>query len=36
MSFAVGAGVHTITLQGLNPLGGDNTALIDQVFLEWV
>ncbi len=33
-SFHVTAGAHTITFLGLNPDGGDNTALIDQVFLE--
>jgi YD repeat-containing protein len=30
----VAAGSHTITLAGLNPHGGDNTALVDQVLLE--
>src|SRR5262249_44799543 len=30
-SFTVTAGSHTITSQGLNPNGGDNTAFIDQV-----
>jgi RHS repeat-associated protein len=29
--FTVTAGAHTILFQGLNPNGGDNTALIDQV-----
>ena len=28
------AGAHTITFLGLNPLGGDNTAFIDQVTLD--
>jgi uncharacterized repeat protein (TIGR01451 family) len=31
--FTIGAGVHTIAFVGLNPNGGDNTALIDQVAL---
>ncbi len=30
-SFTVAAGAHTITFQGLNTAGGDNTALIDDV-----
>jgi hypothetical protein len=30
-SFTVAAGPHTIKLLGMNPLGGDNTAFIDQV-----
>ena len=33
-TFQVRAGTHTLTFRGLNPDGGDNTALIDQVFLE--
>jgi hypothetical protein len=32
-SFTVTAGSHTISFIGLDPDGGDNTALIDQVFL---
>ncbi len=35
-TFTVGSGAHTIELLGLDPHGGDNTALIDQVFLNWV
>jgi hypothetical protein len=31
--FTVAAGTHTIELAGTNPLGGDNTVLIDQVVL---
>jgi hypothetical protein len=31
--FTVTGGLHTITFQGLNPNGGDNTAFIDQVSL---
>jgi hypothetical protein len=37
-SFTVPAGAHTLTFQGLDPLGGDNTAFIDQVQvnnLDW-
>ena len=30
-AFTVGAGPHTITFQGLDSVGGDNTALIDAV-----
>ena len=30
-TFAVAAGAHTIELLGVNPLGGDNTAFLDQV-----
>jgi serine/threonine-protein kinase len=33
-NFTVEAGAHTITFEGLNPLGGDNTALIDMVTLS--
>jgi hypothetical protein len=34
MSFAVAsAGTHTLELLGTNPLGGDNTALVDEVSL---
>jgi hypothetical protein len=33
MSFTVAAGTHTLEFLGLNPLGGDSTALIDQVSL---
>ena len=29
--FTVTAGAHTIQLVGLNPLGGDNTAFVDQI-----
>jgi RHS repeat-associated protein len=32
-SVTVAAGSHTLTFQGLNPGGGDNTALLDQVQL---
>jgi streptogramin lyase len=32
-TFTVGAGAHTITFQGLNGAGGDNTAFIDDVRL---
>jgi hypothetical protein len=35
-TFAVNAGSHTVTFVGLDPLGGDNTALIDQVQLNAV
>jgi RHS repeat-associated protein len=31
--FTVAAGSHTITFQGVNSAGGDNTALIDSVFI---
>jgi hypothetical protein len=30
-NFTVAAGTHTIELVGLNPLGGDNTAFVDEV-----
>ncbi|WP_435019345.1 DUF642 domain-containing protein [Tundrisphaera sp. TA3] len=30
-SFAVGAGSHTITFEGLNSAGGDNSSLIDSI-----
>lgn len=30
-SFTVPAGTHVVTFEGLNPFGGDNTALIDSV-----
>jgi hypothetical protein len=33
-SFNVTAGMHTVTFQGLNPNGGDNTAFIDQIHLN--
>jgi hypothetical protein len=33
-SFTVTAGVHTIAFVGLNPNGGDNTALVDQVVVS--
>ncbi|MGO9109701.1 MAG: DUF642 domain-containing protein [Thermoguttaceae bacterium] len=33
-TFAVTTGVHTIEFLGLDPLGGDNTAFIDQVTLS--
>jgi hypothetical protein len=33
-AFTVGAGAHTITFQGLNPNGGDNTAFVDLVQLN--
>jgi hypothetical protein len=35
-AFAVTAGTHTITFQGLDTAGGDNTAFIDQVSLTQV
>ena len=34
VNFTVAAGTHTITIAGLNPHGGDNTALIDNVFVQ--
>ena len=33
-SFTTGAGSHTITFQGVNTAGGDNTALVDAVSLS--
>jgi cell surface hyaluronidase len=33
-AFTVGAGPHTITFQGLNSNGGDNTALIDNALIS--
>ena len=33
-SFALAAGTHTITFQGLDSAGGDNTALVDNVQLN--
>ena len=33
-SFTTGAGSHTITFQGVNSAGGDNTALVDAVSLS--
>ncbi|MBK1828696.1 G8 domain-containing protein [Haloferula rosea] len=33
-TFTVTGGPHTIRLEGLNPLGGDNTAFIDDLQLE--
>ncbi len=33
-SFTVAAGPHTITFVGLDPIGGDNTALIDEVSIS--
>jgi hypothetical protein len=33
-TFSVGAGTHTIEFAGLNQLGGDNTAFIDQVAIS--
>jgi N-acetylneuraminic acid mutarotase len=33
-TFQVTAGAHTLTFVGLDPDGGDNTAFLDQVFLE--
>ena len=32
-AFTVAAGTHTITFQGLDTAGGDNTAFIDNVRL---
>ncbi len=34
--FAVTAGAHTIIFQGVDTAGGDNTALLDQVSVEYV
>jgi RHS repeat-associated protein len=34
VTFTVSAGSHTLMLSGLNPHGGDNTALVDKVSLE--
>ena len=34
ISFTVSTGMHATTMQGLNPQGGDNTALIDRVMLN--
>jgi hypothetical protein len=37
-SFTVAAGPHTLTFQGVNPRGGDNTAFVDRVqvnTLDW-
>ena len=34
LTFTVATGPHTITFLGLDPLGGDNTAFIDQVTLS--
>src|SRR5262249_28584268 len=33
-TFTVTAGTHTVTFIGLNPSGGDNTALIDEVSIQ--
>jgi uncharacterized protein YabE (DUF348 family) len=33
-NFTVTAGMHTIELAGMNPLGGDNTAFVDQVAIS--
>ena len=33
-AFTVTAGTHTITIEGTNPLGGDNTALVDNVSVQ--
>ncbi len=33
-SFHVTAGVHTVTFQGLNPEGGDQTSFVDQVSIS--
>jgi RHS repeat-associated protein len=32
-AFAASAGAHTLSVEGLNPLGGDNTAFVDEVRL---
>jgi hypothetical protein len=32
--FNVTAGSHTITFQGLNSVGGDNTVLVDEIALQ--
>ena len=32
-NFTVTAGLHNIVFEGVNPLGGDNTAFIDDVAL---
>ena len=34
LTFTVAAGQHTIEFLGMDPLGGDNTAFIDQVSLS--
>jgi hypothetical protein len=34
--FSVAAGAHTIEFQGLDSAGGDNTAFLDQVSIEYV
>jgi hypothetical protein len=34
LSFTVTAGMHAIALAGLNPTGGDNSALVDLVAIE--
>jgi predicted RecA/RadA family phage recombinase/DNA-directed RNA polymerase subunit K/omega len=34
--FTVAAGTHTIELLGMNPLGGDNTAFVDEVAISTV
>ena len=34
-TFTVTAGAHTITFQGLDSAGGDNTAFIDGVSIVW-
>jgi hypothetical protein len=31
--FTVGAGSHTITFQGLDSAGGDNTTFIDSIMI---
>src|SRR5262249_40884422 len=35
-SFTLAQGFHTITIAGLNPNGGDNTALVDALCLKLV
>jgi antitoxin (DNA-binding transcriptional repressor) of toxin-antitoxin stability system len=34
-TFTVSSGMHTIELLGLDPNSGDNTALVDSVFMNW-
>jgi hypothetical protein len=33
-SFTVAAGSHTITFQGLDSAGGDNTAFVDAIMIS--
>ena len=34
-SFQVNTGLHTLRFEGLDPNGGDNTALLDAVFINF-